>query len=95
MSLEKVYDGKGNEHTLACECADLMVFRIDSTRHFLAEAGMTWRDWVDSQYNVDGYSCDSEGIYNEAGDPVSESDGTGAKPTMPADMIDPSFYYYT
>ena len=33
---------------------NLISFTIDGTE-YQAEEGMTWQDWIDSEYNVDGY----------------------------------------
>lgn len=42
---------------------NLISFTIDGITYF-AEEGMTWRDWVDSEYNVDGYGIAVEqGLY--------------------------------
>ena len=40
----------------------LITFTVDGTE-YQAEEGMTWGEWVDSEYNVDNYTSDSEYVF--------------------------------
>ena len=46
----------------------LISFTIDETTYY-AEEGMSWEQWVESDYNTDSFSCSSGGssIYNSSG----------------------------
>lgn len=41
----------------------LISFTIDGTT-YQAEEGMTWGEWVESDYNTDGYIVDGTYIFN-------------------------------
>ena len=38
-------------------------YRTIPTTAYQAEEGMTWEQWVNSSYNIDGYVADEWGIY--------------------------------
>ena len=62
---------------------------------FQAEEGMTWREWVNSEYNTDG-AC----VYNEAGDTIRFVEyslnvlSPSNAPVKGADTIIPNYFYY-
>ena len=50
----------GNEDT------DIITFTVDNTE-YQAENGMTWIEWILSDYNIDGYVCQAIAVYNGSG----------------------------
>ena len=40
-----------------------IIFTIDGAT-YLAKSGMTWAEWVESDYNTDGYEVSGDGIYS-------------------------------
>lgn len=46
--------------------AKLISFTIDGTS-YQAEEGMTWAEWVDSEYNINGYFLSSNSIIDSSG----------------------------
>ena len=62
---------------------------------FQAEEGMTWREWVDSEYNTDG-AC----VYNEATDTIRFVEysldvlSPSNAPVKGSDSIITGYFYY-
>ena len=54
----------------------IITFTIEGTK-YQAEEGMTWSEWVNSEYNNIGYFCVNELIYNPAGFKVTEAVPSG------------------
>jgi hypothetical protein len=59
----RIYDG-------ATGAVDLIAFKIqtDAVREYIATEGMTWGEWVESEYNTDGYTVGADGIVYTAED---------------------------
>lgn len=82
--------------------SNLIAFAIEGTS-YQAESGMTWGEWVDSEYNTDGYMV-AEGFFNEgiyrrnngSNVYVQEYDGENERwNVMPEDAIIEGFDYAT
>lgn len=52
----------------------LITFSVDGTE-YQAEEGMTWEQWCNSEYNVDGYYIDSEGMSGGGSNYILPFDG--------------------
>ncbi len=76
----------------------LINFSIGSTS-YQAEEGMTWEQWVNSEYNTDGYIVYNTCIANEkyhtpaAGGRVT-TDSSFNSSVAPTDVISPTTYYF-
>lgn len=62
------YTVKGCESTSNASKENLKIFKVNNGMSifgsYLYEDGMTWEEWVNSEYNVDGYKIDSyDNIY--------------------------------
>lgn len=75
-----------------------IVFTILDTEYTATE-GMTWTEWIDSEYNIDGFYIDSElfdgGIVMDAqGSPIFvHVDGYPTEHCKPSDIITPNGIY--
>lgn len=56
------------------EAVNLISFSVDS-KTYQAEDGMTWEEWVDSEYNTDGYYLGGGIVLQPGGVNVLDSDG--------------------
>ena len=78
-------DGIGSSATKT-----LIEFTIFGGTTYQAEEGMTWAEWVDSEYNTDGFFISNDGkVYREDGYSVWLDD-----PTSGLDVISSSGNYY-
>lgn len=68
---------------------NLIAFTIDGTS-YQAEEGMTWQQWVDSNYNTGGFYIDSEGI---AARSIHIVDSSGINFIDPQDAIIANYSY--
>lgn len=66
----------------------MISFTIDGTA-YQAEEGMTWSEWVNSEYNTDGYTAEQGGevetriqIYNKNGRYIYSGSGTAFEDTV-------------
>lgn len=77
------------------EEAQLINFYIDSTA-YKAEEGMTWTEWVESEYNTDGYSVGNAGngstIIANTGSAVC-GEGAGVPVSKGENIIANTHYY--
>lgn len=63
--------------------ASLITFTIKGTQ-YQAEEGMTWENWINSEYNVDNYTSDSEYVFTPNGIFVV---AIGSETVTPTDVI--------
>lgn len=83
--------GGGSESGGGTATPTLISFNIDSTS-YQAEEGMTWGDWVDSEYNTDGFFIDGPYIaFDAAKFKISAGNSSFPEPT---DAIISSHAYY-
>jgi hypothetical protein len=68
-----IYEGNG--------IADLITFKINTstTIEYFATSGMTWSEWVASEYNTDGYIVGADGIVYTANNEEVMTGGTVVK----------------
>lgn len=74
----------------------LISFKIANTA-YQAEDGMTWGEWVNSEYNTNGWTDDGEYIYNSFGADVTfvSTDGTLSGRVTPNETIISGTDYHT
>lgn len=66
----------------------IITFSIDNFGEYRAEEGMTWGEWVESEYNTDGYYVGSVPVYGDV-ICIKDSDSYTWKLMMPsADLVD-------
>ena len=67
-------------------------FTIDSTTYY-AESGMTWAEWVESEYNTDGWYIDTYAIPIDGSTYLTKNGGSGVNITSNPDIIANAVYF--
>ena len=82
-NLNKYPDG-GEQGGYYWECIggkpELIEFTISGTT-YQAEKGMTWEEWIPSEYNTEGYQIVNNYVMNSSGSSYVEINGQNPTPT--------------
>lgn len=88
------YDGNGNTDS-GSSPGESITFTIEGTEYQAVE-GMTWEEWINSEYNTDGYYINESYVYNGEKYVWCENDGSGmdiARAEFGNNVISTSNYY--
>ena len=69
--------------------SSLTTFTYESTT-YQKDPGMTWAEWVNSDYNISGFTLEVDGVLNKLGNYVSDT--TIVYLVQPSDVIDDRHY---
>ena len=77
-------------YTIVAQTPQLFTFTINRNT-YTAESGMTWGDWVSSDFNILNFTINLNGFVYYGVDPILYGDWVGVNAN---DLIDPNISYY-